>query len=202
MRRGVYCRLEECWSLSFRSPVRGPPASDAPGLAAGGSFLAWGRTCPSAVDGPPWLPFVGNTIEVARDPLSFLTRITRKYGDVVRFTLPGQLILLLNHPDAIEEVLKTKSDYLRKDDFTQRLSLAVGQGLLTSEGDFWRRQRKLAQPAFHHHRVRAYADVMVRHTARLTDRLVDGETRDIHDDMMRLTLDIVAETLFGTDVGG
>jgi cytochrome P450 len=154
------------------------------------------------VPGPAGLPYVGNTVEVVRDPLSFLTRISRKYGDVVRFTLPGQIVLLFNHPDAIEEVLKTKSDYLRKDDFTQRLSIAVGRGLLTSEGDFWRRQRKLAQPAFHHHRVRAYADVMVRHTQRLMARFADGETRDIHDDMMRLTLDIVAETLFGADVGG
>lgn len=153
------------------------------------------------VPGPLGLPYVGNTLEVVRDPLSFLTRISRTHGDVVRFTLPGQVVLLLNHPDAIEEVLKTKSEHLRKDDFTQRLSIAVGRGLLTSEGDFWRRQRKLAQPAFHHHRVRAYADVMVRHTERLAARFVDAETRDIHDDMMRLTLDIVAETLFGTDVG-
>jgi cytochrome P450 len=78
----------------------------------------------------------------------------------------------------------------------------VGRGLLTSDGDFWRRQRKLAQPAFHHHRVRVYADTMVGHTERAMERFRDGETRDIHDDMMRLTLDIVAETLFGADVGG
>src|ERR1051325_6739475 len=80
------------------------------------------------VPGPAGLPYVGNTVEVVRDPLSFLTRISRQYGDVVRFTLPGQTVLLLNHPDAIEEVLKTKSDYLRKDAFTQRLSIAVGRG--------------------------------------------------------------------------
>jgi cytochrome P450 len=111
-------------------------------------------------------------------------------------------VYLLNHPDAVEEVLKASSEDLKKDDFTQRLSIAVGRGLLTSEGDFWRRQRKLAQPAFHHHRVRAYADTMVGHTERAMARFQDGETRDVHDDMMRLTLDIVAETLFGADVGG
>jgi cytochrome P450 len=154
------------------------------------------------VAGPVGLPFLGNTLEIGRDPLAFLMRISRRYGDVVRFALPGQTVLLLNHPDAIEEALKTQSDNLHKDDFTRRLSIAVGQGLLTSEGAHWRRQRKLAQPAFHHHRVRAYADVMVGHAERLAARFVDGEVRDVHDDMMRLTLDIVAETLFGTDVGG
>jgi cytochrome P450 len=151
--------------------------------------------------GPRGLPFLGSSVELKADPLVFLTRISREYGDVVRFTLPGQQVYLLNHPDAIEEALKASGD-LKKDDFTQRLSIAVGRGLLTSDGDFWRRQRKLAQPAFHHHRVRAYADTMVGHTERAMERFRDGETRDIHDDMMRLTLDIVAETLFGADVGG
>jgi cytochrome P450 len=170
-------------------PVPNPKARD------GGQG---GRAAPP---GPRGLPFIGNTLQLVNEPLTFLTRIFREHGDVVRFGLPGQTIYLFNHPDAIEEILKTKSEFLRKDDFTRRLSFAVGNGLLTSEGDFWRKQRKLAQPAFHHHRVRVYADVMVRHAERMLARLVDGETRDIHDDMMRLTLDIVAETLFGADVG-
>ena len=158
-----------------------------------------GRT--ARAPGPRGLPFLGNTLGILSDQIGFLTRISRDYGDVVRFTLPGQEVFLLNHPDAIEEALKDAADNLSKDDFTQRLSIAVGRGLLTSEGAFWRRQRKLAQPAFHHQRVRAYADTMVRHADRTVARFRDGETRDIHDDMMRLTLDIVAETLFGADVG-
>jgi cytochrome P450 len=139
---------------------------------------------------------------MARDPLGFLTRLARDHGDVVRFNLLGEPIYLFSHPDAIEEVLKPNDDYLIKDAFTRGLSIVAGQSMLTTDGEFWRRQRKLAQPAFHHHRVRAYADVMVRHAGRLGDRLKDGETRDVHEDMMRLTLDIVAETLFGADVGG
>ncbi|HEX3595256.1 MAG TPA: cytochrome P450 [Polyangiaceae bacterium] len=166
---------------------------------------AAGRPAPSrssSIAGPRGLPLLGNALAVVSDPLGFLTRVSREYGDVVRFTLPGQNIYLLNHPDAIEEALKASGEDLTKDDFTQRLSIAVGRGLLTSEGEFWRRQRKLAQPAFHHHRVRAYADVMVRHAERVVAGFSDGETLDIHDAMMRLTLDIVAETLFGADVGG
>lgn len=152
--------------------------------------------------GPRGIPFIGNTVDLLADPLAFLTRISRRYGDVVRFGLPGQNVYLLNHPDAIEETLKASGEDLTKDDFTQRLSVAVGRGLLTSDGEFWRRQRKLAQPAFHHHRVRAYGEVMVRHAEGAVARFRHGETRDIHEDMMRLTLDIVAETLFGADVGG
>jgi cytochrome P450 len=153
------------------------------------------------VPGPRGIPLLGNAIEMARDTLAFLTRISRDYGDVVHFRVPGQRIYLFNHPDAIEEILKRSADDLRKDDFTRDLSITVGRGLLTSEGDFWRGQRKLAQPAFHHQRVRAYGDAMVRHAERLVSRWEDGQTRDVHADMMRLTLDIVAETLFGADVG-
>jgi len=153
----------------------------------------------------PWkrsrLPFVGDALDMAREPLEFLTRLAREKGDVAYFSLLGQDVYLLSHPDAIEEALKGGGDDLRKDDFTRGLSVGVGQGLLTSEGEFWRRQRKLAQPAFHHHRVRAYAEVMVQHAARTAASFAGGETRDIHADMMRLTLDIVAETLFGANVG-
>lgn len=150
---------------------------------------------------PRGLPILGNALELSRQPLEFLTRMAREQGDVARFKLIRQDVYLLSHPDAIEEVLKRGPD-MEKDDFTKDLSIAVGQGLVTSEGEFWRRQRKLAQPAFHHHRVRAYADVMVQHAERLAATFAHGETRDIHADMMRLTLDVVAETLFGTNVGG
>jgi cytochrome P450 len=147
------------------------------------------------------LPILGNALDMALQPLEFLTRVAREQGDVARFSLIGQDVYLLSHPDAIEEVLKHGGDDLQKDDFTRGLSVAVGQGLLTSEGEFWRRQRKLAQPAFHHHRVRAYAETMVQHAERTARAFTNGETRDVHADMMRLTLDIVAETLFGTNVG-
>jgi cytochrome P450 len=76
----------------------------------------------------------------------------------------------------------------------------VGNGLVTSEGDFWRRQRRLAQPAFHRDRVASYGETMVAFAERMLSRWRDGETRDAHEEMMRLTQSIVVKTLFSADV--
>lgn len=157
-------------------------------------------TTNSRPPGPRGLPVLGNAVEMIRDPLGFLEHVSREYGDVVRFSLPGQNIYLLNHPSAIDEAFRAQNERLIKDEFTRRLSVLVGNGLLTSEGRFWKRQRKLAQPAFHHRRVQGYAEAMVRRADRCASQIASGRTRDVHQDMMRLTLDIVAETLFGTDV--
>src|SRR5436305_12576662 len=100
--------------------------------------------------------------------------------------------LFLYHPNQIEYVLATnaknfiKSMSLRSN-FFQRL---VGNGLLTSQGEEWKCQRRLSSPAFHRERVATYATTMVDYTNRLTSKWRDGETRDIHPDMMRLTLEI------------
>jgi cytochrome P450 len=110
----------------------------------------------------------------------------------------------LYNPADIEYVLSVnaknfiKSMSLRSN-FFHRL---LGNGLLTSEGDFWRRQRRLAQPAFHRQRIGAYGEVMVDYTTRLISSWRNGEIRDIHREMMRLTLEIVVKTLFNADVSG
>jgi cytochrome P450 len=110
--------------------------------------------------------------------------------------------LFLYHPDDVEYVLVTnpknfiKSMSLRSN-FFQRL---VGNGLLTSQGEEWKRARRLSSPAFHRERVASYANVMVDYTNRLTGKWREGETRDIHIDMMRLTLEIVVQCLFSADV--
>lgn len=151
--------------------------------------------------GPREIPIVGSAYPLVKDPLRFLERISREFGDAVEFGIPGQRIYLFNHPDAIEQVLVTEREKLIKDKLTRELSLMLGKGLLVSEGAFWRKQRKLAQPGFHRERVAAYGEVMVEYAARCADGWTSGETRDVHKDMMRLTLDIVAKTLFGTEVG-
>jgi cytochrome P450 len=136
-----------------------------------------------------------------RDSLAFITRC-RDYGDVVRARFFYVTAYFLYNPDDIEAVLSTnaknfiKSMTLRSN-FFQRL---VGNGLVTSEGEFWRRQRRLAQPAFHRQRISGYGEVMVEFAQRALLSWQANETRDIHRDMMRLTLEIVVKTLFNADV--
>jgi len=151
--------------------------------------------------GPKGHPILGVMREFNRDSLGFIMRC-REYGDVVsaRFLyVPAYFIY--NAVD-IEEILSTNARNFRKSmslrsNFFQRL---VGNGLVTSEGEFWRRQRRLAQPAFHRQRVSSYGEVMVDYATRTSDKWRPGETRDIHPDMLRLTLEIVVKTLFDADV--
>ncbi len=145
---------------------------------------------------------LGNTLQYMGDPLGFLTRCAREYGDVVRLRLGASTYYALNHPAMVEEVLRAQSTRVIKDKLTRILSPIVGQGLLTSEGEFWRRQRKLAQPGFQREAIERYGEVMVDHALKLSDAWRDGQTRDIHEDMMGLTLAIVAKTLFDAEVSG
>ena len=138
----------------------------------------------------------------SRDPLAFLTAITRDYGDIVTMRFYKFRVFYVSHPDYIEEVLVNQARKFIKGRILRANKGLFGNGLLTSEGDFWLRQRRLAQPAFHRARIAAYGETMVRFTERLIAGWRDGETRDVHAEMMRLTLQIVAKTLFDADVDG
>src|SRR5229473_3196848 len=152
--------------------------------------------------GPEGAPIMGVMREFNRDQLGFIERLRGDYGDVVWTRFLYVPAIFLYHPDDIEYVLTTnpknfiKSMSLRSN-FFQRL---VGNGLLTSQGEEWKRQRRLSQPAFHRERVASYGTVMVDYTNRLTAKWQEGEARDIHPDMMRLTLEIVVRCLFSADV--
>ncbi len=151
--------------------------------------------------GPPGHLLVGNLPEFARDVLGVLLEWTRRYGDVVSLRLGAWPSLLFNRPDLVEDVLAQRYRLFHKHSFFFRHVEAIfGDGLLTSEGDFWLRQRRLAQPAFHRERVAEYGEAMVAATERHLASWRDGERRDVHRDMMALTLDIVVRTLFGGDV--
>jgi len=149
----------------------------------------------------PGLPFFGNSIRYLRDPLGFLRETASRHGDVVRVSIGPLKMTLVSHPELVESVLVTHNRLWQKDRFMRVLRPVLGDGLLSSEGDFWRRQRRLAQPAFHRDRIAAYGSIMVGHAARLANQWRHDEVRDVHKDMMRLTLEIVAETLFGAQVG-
>lgn len=151
--------------------------------------------------GPAGHFFSGNLAEFNRDRLGFLTRCARVYGDFVplRFGLRG--LFLLSHPDLVEAVLVTNHRCFIKSYAMRQNRLMLGNGLATSEGAFWLRQRRLVQPAFQRSRLAAHAEVMVAEAERLLAGWRDGETRDLHAEMMRLTLQIAVKTLFGAEVG-
>lgn len=148
--------------------------------------------------GPAALPFLGPISEVRRDPLGFMVRTARAHGDVAYTRFAGMPTYLLSHPDAIEHVLLTSRANYPKSDLAIRFRPLLGEGLLTSGGALWTRQRKLMSPAFQHKRVLAYADAMSRATEQHLGRWVSGEVRSVNEDMMHLTLDIAVRTLFGS----
>src|SRR6266702_4587874 len=134
------------------------------------------------------------------NPLEYFTKIAREYGDIAGLRVLNFKTIFINHPGLIEEVLVTNARKYSKGKVLRANRHVFGEGLLTSEGDFWLRQRRLAQPAFHRARVASYAATMVEYTQRMLDGWRDGEERDVHREMMRLTLQIVGKTLFDADV--
>jgi cytochrome P450 len=151
--------------------------------------------------GPRGQFLIGHLLPMLRDPLTWATRWAREYGDVVRLRAGTLVIYMLNHPEDIELVLRGNHRNFRKDVSTRLISALLGKGLVTNEGEAWRRQRRLAQPAFQIDQIEKYSTVMVALTERLLQDWQPGQTRDLHADMMRLALEIVGQTLFGAKLG-
>lgn len=145
---------------------------------------------------------VGFLPEFRRRPNTFLEDFARRYGDIVYFKLGPQHTYLLSHPDYVKEVFVTRQANFTKSRVLQRARSLLGEGLLTAEGEHHKRQRRLMQPAFHRDRLIGYSRQMAEYAGRWRARWRDGETRDIHEEMMRLTLAIIGATMFSADVEG
>lgn len=144
--------------------------------------------------------FPGLALFSARqNPLKLLQAMAA-LGDCSVLKIAGFKLYLINHPDLIKEVLITKNDAFVKGRAVRLLSTLLGKGLLTSEGAFHHQQRKLVLPAFHHHKIKSYAAVMAGSADRRVEKWQDGQEMAIVDEMMAVTLEIVAQTLFGSDV--
>ena len=141
-----------------------------------------------------------NIIAFQRDPTGFLSSLARTYGDVVHLKFGPQRVFLLNHPDYIRDVLVTHNRNFVKGRGVQRARRVLGDGLLTSEGDFHLRQRRLVQPGFHRERIAGYGAIMIDEAVRMRAQWADAATFDIHQEMMRLTLAIVGKTLFSVNL--
>lgn len=150
--------------------------------------------------GPKGHFLLGSLLEFRRDQLGFLPQMVQTYGDIVYFRLLNIPIYLLGSPEYVHEVLVAQADKFEKSQLDKDiLGKFLGNGLLISDGSFWRRQRRLAQPAFHSKRIQGYAEVMVGYAERMLAGWQDGERRDIDREMSRLTMQVVAKTLFDAD---
>src|SRR5262249_36091953 len=151
--------------------------------------------------GPTGHLILGVMREFNNDSLGFVTSC-RDFGDVVRTRFLWVHAYFLYNPEDIEALLTTNAKTFRKAQSLRSPFFAklVGNGLVTSEGEFWRRQRRLAQPAFHRQRISSYGEVMVDYAQRAIRNWLPGEQLDISREMTRLTLEIVVKTLFDADV--
>ena len=134
------------------------------------------------------------------DPLSYVDRLAATGEPILRLRILNVHLYVLNDPALIDEVLVKQHQRFTKDTYTRRLSEFLGNGLLTSQGSFWKRQRRLIQPAFHRKRIAGYTAEMSGLAEAMVAGWADGEVRDVHSDLMALTLEIVGRTLFGADV--
>src|SRR5208283_1399220 len=146
-----------------------------------------------------WL--LGNLPEFRRDLLGFVTRCASDYGDFVPLRLGPRQVILLSDPEGIDQVLSGSNRLFVKHYVMRFLHPLLGNGLLTSEGKLWLRQRRLIQPAFLRQRIESYGAVMVAHTEQMLAEWRDGETRDLHAEMMYLALGIVSKAILDVEAG-
>ena len=156
--------------------------------------------------GPKGWPVIGSLPGVWKDPLTFFSQGRDRHGDTALFHFGPYRYVLIHKPEDVRHVLVRNHANYHKSPTYIGLKLVMGDGLVTSEGDFWKRQRKLAQPAFHHRALVGLAEVMTRCTSEMLEDWSKaagsgGLRRDLHEEMMRLTLRIVGHTLFSTELG-
>jgi cytochrome P450 len=149
--------------------------------------------------GPPGEGFMGIMETFRKDPLGSLERCAHAYGDVAFMRLAWSGMYLINHPALAEEILLNQQSKFIKDSVTRALRFSLGDGLLSSDGEHWKKQRKLIAPSMKRRQIASYADAMVDSAHNHLDALTAG-ARDVHFDMMSLALDIAARTMFGADV--
>lgn len=134
------------------------------------------------------------------DPLAFALDNARRFGNMAFYRVGPLRVYQLNCPELVREILVEHPEKFHKARFIKRaFQPFAGQGLLTIDGDLWKRRHKLIQPAFHHNELARYSQIMVAHALRLMDSFRDGEVREMNAEMMKLTLSVVVKSLFGAE---
>ena len=157
------------------------------------------------IPGPKGHFLLGSLPDIQRDRVQFLIDLQRDYGDVVRIRLGPAVGIAVFHPDAIKRIMQDNQSNYSKDTIAlTSMRLIFGNGLITSSGDFWLRQRRLIQPAFHRERINALNEMIVQQTRSTLDALEkytkDGQTLNIQHEIMNLTLGVATQSLFGSRV--
>ncbi len=140
---------------------------------------------------------LGNLFEFQKDTLGFLSKTAHDYGDIIHFRFGPYPMYIIKHPDYIHELLITQNKKLEK--WQRQIHVwekSLGHSSLTTEGEFWRKQRKLLQPAFHSQRIKHYTQIVVDHVQRMFERWGDGTTYEISEELSNVTMGIIAEILF------
>jgi cytochrome P450 len=150
--------------------------------------------------GPKGHLFSGSSREMKDDPLGFLSQCRDQYGDIVPFRMGVFPILFVNDPELIHEILVTQAHNFSKDVALKNNREFFGYGLLSSEGDYWKQQRKLSSPSFSPKKLESYSQIMVEHTNYMLSNWRHGNIYDIQHEMMQLTLSIATKTLFDLEI--
>jgi cytochrome P450 len=151
--------------------------------------------------GPPGVFGLRNILRFAGDQLVFMRELADRYGDVVEMKVLGRPFFLVSHPDDVEAVLVKHARVMLRDEYVVVLERALGKGLLTSDGELWKRQRKRMAQAFVPKRIHSYGDAMVRVTRAAVRPWGDGQTINLHQEISRVTMEVVADVLFGSGIG-
>lgn len=138
--------------------------------------------------------------QFARDPISTLTEIADEYGDISHFKLGRQHVYLINNPDYIERVLIYDHSNFKKGPRLQTAKRVVGEGLVTSEGEFHKKQRKLIQPLFLPKKISSYGAVMTDRAVDMIEQWKDGSIVNIHTELMKVTLSIICKSVMNYDM--
>ncbi len=178
------------------------PTDSADGCQASRIHGKYGKPPP----GPRALPVVGALLHMRHNPLQFMLDTVRRYGDIARIDLGFKRAFLLAHPEFIKYTLQDHRKNFRRGPATHWLRPLWGEGLVTSDGDLWERQRKLVQPAFHHKRLAALSSSITAETQVMLDRWEHaaerGEPFDVASEMKELTTRILLRAMFGNQAVG
>jgi cytochrome P450 len=165
---------------------------------------SWAPNEHVTVAGPPiakGMPLVGPALKMFRDPVAYVLQITREQGPLVRIPLGPRTFTIVGHPEDLKRVLQEESKSYERGRAVDVIRPMLGNGLPMSDGAVWRRKRRIMQPAFNRARLNKLVDTMAQVTQRYVDRFRDGEVLQANDLMMRLTRDIIVETMFSDELG-